>query len=163
MGHLTRNAISVCHPERSEGSASRDPSVVPSGLPQDDMGFSSGAEVLFIGKVRNHSGGRKVLFLEYEAYETMAEKMIQDFIGEALTRWPVDCITVLHRLGKVELGEAAVVITVESAHRDEAYQASRFLIEEIKHKVPIWKKEYFEDGTSLWSRCGHREESYAGI
>ncbi len=161
--HLTREPISSCHPdsfapchsERSEESPSKDPSVVPSGLPQDDMGFSSGAEVVFIGKVRDHSAGRKVLFLEYEAYEAMAENSIENLIGEAKSHWKVGAVSVLHRLGKVALGEIAVLIKVESAHRDEAYQASRFLIEEIKHKVPVWKKEYFADGTTEWSLCKH--------
>lgn len=117
------------------------------------LDFHSGAEVVFIGKVRDHSHGKKVLYLEYEAYEAMAERLIQNLMEEAKRNWRVDHICVLHRLGKVGLGETAVLIKVESAHRDEAYQASRFLIEEIKHKVPIWKKEYFEDGTTEWSLC----------
>ena len=117
--------------------------------------FHSGAEVIFIGKVRNHSNNRKVLYLEYEAYESMAEKMIDALIRKTKSLWHVDSIEVLHRLGRVSLGEIAVLIQVSSAHRDEAYQASRFLIEEIKHKVPIWKKEYFADGTSEWSLCRH--------
>ena len=162
---LTRDIISLCHPERSdilegklrEGSEILRPAF---GRPQDDTSqkrkdFCSGAEVIFVGKVRNHSNGKKVLFLEYEAYEAMAENQIAGLIAEARMRWQIDNIKVLHRLGKVGLGETAVLIEVESAHRDEAYQASRFLIEEIKHKVPIWKKEYFEDGTTEWSLCRH--------
>ena len=115
--------------------------------------FHSGAAVIFAGKVRNHSEGKKVLYLEYEAYEVMAENMIGALIEQSKSRWNIDGARVLHRLGKVGLGEIAVLIAVESAHRDEAYQASRFLIEEIKHQVPIWKKEYFEDGTTEWSLC----------
>ncbi len=99
------------------------------------------------------SQDKKVLYLEYEAYESMAENMINDLILKVKTHWPVDHVRVLHRLGRVGLGETAVLIEVFSAHRDEAYQASRFLIEEIKRQVPIWKKEYFEDGTSEWSLC----------
>ncbi len=118
-------------------------------------GFYSGAEVIFTGKVRNHSEGREVLFLEYEAYESMAENLIRDLIEKAKGNWKVDAVNVIHRLGKVGLGETAVLIRVEAAHRDEAYQVSRFLIEEIKHKVPIWKKEYFIDGTTGWSVCRH--------
>jgi molybdopterin synthase catalytic subunit len=127
--------------------------IVPKSACPDE--FHSGAEVIFIGKVRNHSHGKKVLYLEYEAYEPMAENLIGELIQEAGERWKVDSVRLLHRLGKVGLGEAAVWIEVSSAHRDEAYQASRFLIEQIKHKVPIWKKEYFEDGTNVWSRCEH--------
>ena len=121
-------------------------------LPED---FHSGAEVVFLGKVRDHSQGRKVLFLEYEAYEMMAEKLIGNYIREARERWQIDSLKVSHRLGKVMLGQIAVLIQVGSAHRDEAYQASRFLIESIKHQVPIWKKEYFDDGTNEWSLCQH--------
>ena len=117
--------------------------------------FHSGAAVIFLGKVRNHSQGREVLYLEYESYETMAENLIEALIEQARCRWNIDGARVLHRLGKVGLGETAVLIAVESAHRDEAYEASRFLIEEIKHRVPIWKKEYFSDGTTEWSLCRH--------
>ncbi len=125
--------------------------------PSNPENFHSGAEVIFLGKVRDHSQGRKVLYLEYEAYEAMAENLIEDLIAEAKTLWKIDRVRILHRLGKVRLGEIAVWIEVGSAHRDEAYRASRFLIEEIKHKVPIWKKEYFEDGTSEWSLCRHEQ------
>lgn len=117
------------------------------------LGFEVGASVLFLGRVRNHSEVRKVLFLEYEAYEEMAERRIKELVDYALRRWPLEGVEVLHRIGRVDLGEIAVAIDVRSAHRDEAYQASRLLIEEIKHKVPLWKKEFFEDGTSEWSLC----------
>lgn len=133
--YLTRELIAAAAPEAED--------------------FHSGAEVIFVGKVRNHSEGKKVLYLEYEAYESMAEKMIGDLILRAKTLWPVDGVKVLHRLGKVGLGQTAILIEVSAAHRDEAYRASRFLIEEIKHQVPIWKKEHFEDGTSQWSLCRH--------
>lgn len=145
--HLTREPINVYEVIVSS----------PPGSRSDEHSFRSGASVLFLGKVRNQSQGRQVLYLEYEAYESMAEGLIESLIVEAQTIWKIDCVKVLHRLGKVELGEAAVFIEVGSAHRDEAYQASRFLIEGIKHQVPIWKKEYFTDGTSEWGLCrqGH--------
>ena len=117
--------------------------------------FTAGASVIFLGIIRNHSEGRKVLFLEYEAYEPMAENLLEDLIQQARRLWPLEEIKLQHRLGRLNLGEIAVAIAVCAAHRDEAYQASRFLIEEIKHKVPIWKKEFFEDGTHQWSRCQH--------
>jgi molybdopterin synthase catalytic subunit len=91
--------------------------------------------------------------LEYDAYEEMAERILGELVGKACRQWDLEEVKLLHRLGRVELGEIAVAIAVESAHRNEAYQASRFLIEEIKHTVPIWKKEYFADGTSEWSLC----------
>ena len=85
--------------------------------------------------------------------------MISELVWQACEKWRVEDIQILHRTGRVWLGQIAVAIEVKSAHRDEAYQASRFLIEEIKHKVPIWKKEFFEDGTSEWSLCTHAELS----
>lgn len=139
MIHLTRKKIELHNPP----------------LPD----FHSGAEVIFIGKVRDHSQGKQVLYLEYEAYESMAETLIENRIEEAKRNWKVEAVSVLHRLGKVALGEIAVLIKVEAAHRDEAYQVSRFLIEEIKHKVPVWKKEYFTDGTTEWSLCGNNVDA----
>ena len=119
---------------------------------------TSGASVLFLGKVRKFSEGKKVSYLEYEAYEKMAERRIQALIDSTFRSWPLEGVQILHRLGRVNLGEIAVAIDVRSAHRSEAYQASRYLIEEIKHNVPLWKKEYFEDGTSEWGLCGSYAE-----
>lgn len=116
-------------------------------------GTRAGASVLFLGIVRDHSEGRRVLFLEYEAYEEMAERMLREIVARAFSQWGIEEIKLVHRLGRLELGEIAVAIEVRSAHRDEAYAASRFLIEELKHNVPIWKKEFFADGTSEWSHC----------
>ncbi len=116
-------------------------------------GFESGANVLFLGVCRDHSGGRRVLHLEYEADETVAEKMLSQLVESAAAQWPVNFVGLKHRLGVVRLGEIALFCSVWSAHRDEAYKASRYLIEEIKHRVPIWKKENFEDGTHQWSLC----------
>lgn len=115
--------------------------------------FETGADVLFLGIVRGHSEDKKVVYLDYEAYEDMAERMLSELVSLSYERWPLEEVKILHRLGRVWLGQIAVAIEVKSAHRDEAYQASRYLIEEIKHKVPIWKKEYFSDGTSEWSGC----------
>lgn len=119
-----------------------------------DEDFKTGASVIFLGMVRAESEGKKVLYLDYEAYEEMAEQMIGELITSALDQWPLDEVKILHRTGRVWLGQIAVAIAVKSVHRDEAYQASRYLIEKIKYKVPIWKKEYFADGTSQWSLCG---------
>ena len=122
----------------------------------DDDHFRAGANVLFLGIVRGHSVDKKVVYLEYEAYEEMAEKMISELVAFAFDKWPIEEIKILHRLGRVWLGQVAVAIEVKSAHRSEAYEVSRYLIEEIKHRVPIWKKEYFSDGTSEWSLCQTR-------
>ncbi len=154
--YLTRGNISL-EPSESPSSCHPEP-CLPTGRRSEGSDFRTGAEVIFLGKVRDHSQGKKVLFLEYEAYEPMAEKMIENLAAEAAKRWQIEDVRILHRLGRVGLGEIAVFIEVQSAHRDEAYQASRFLIESIKHQVPIWKKEYFADGTSEWGLCRHDTE-----
>lgn len=111
----------------------------------------SGGIDIFVGTTRNHAGGRSVKLLEYEAYEPMAVAIMERLETEAKKRWPVRKISIVHRLGKVPIGEASVVIAVSSAHRKEAFDACRFLIDTLKKEVPIWKREYFSDGTVEWS------------
>jgi molybdopterin synthase catalytic subunit len=115
----------------------------------------SGAVDVFVGITRNHSKGRRVTLLEYEAYEPMALKMMEHISRQASARWNIHRIAIAHRLGKVPVGEASVVIAVSSAHRAEAFEACRFLIDELKRVVPIWKREYFEDGDVEWSLSEH--------
>jgi molybdopterin synthase catalytic subunit len=110
----------------------------------------AGALVLFSGEVRNHNLGREVSFLEYEAYIPMASKMIREIIDEALSKWSLHIALAQHRVGKVDVGESAVVVITASSHRREAYEANRYIIDRIKHEVPIWKCEYFSDGTKKW-------------
>ncbi|MBI3195135.1 MAG: molybdenum cofactor biosynthesis protein MoaE [Ignavibacteriae bacterium] len=104
---------------------------------------------VFIGITRDNANGKKVLWLEYEAYEPMALKTMEQIVDEARERWSVKKISIVHRVGRVDIGEASIVIAVSSAHRKEAFEACRFLIDRLKHIVPIWKKEFFEDG-SVW-------------
>ena len=120
---------------------------------------SCGALASFVGVVRNHDHGRAVKRLFYECYFSMAEKMIQQIIEESKVTWAVDEVRVTHRVGSLEIGEAAVAITVSADHRAEAFAACRFVIEEIKHKVPIWKIEIFEDGAGEWVLCAHPAEA----
>ncbi len=119
----------------------------------------AGAIDVFIGTTRNHSHGKTVKLLEYEAYEPMALKLMEQIESEARATWSVHKIAVVHRVGKVEIGEPSVVIAVSSAHRDEAFKTCRFLIDRLKEVVPIWKREYFEDGTVEWSRATHEQEA----
>ncbi len=112
----------------------------------------SGGINVFVGTTRNHAGGRSVDLLEYEAYEPMALKMMHAIVEEAKERWPLHAVAVVHRLGRVEVGEVSVAIAVSSAHRKEAFEATRFLIDELKRVVPIWKREYFSDGSVEWSQ-----------
>jgi molybdopterin synthase catalytic subunit len=109
----------------------------------------AGAVATFIGTTRNNNEGRKVIALDYEGYSEMAEKELRRIGEDAKTKWPICRMAITHRLGPVQIGEASVIIAVSSAHRDAAFAACRFAIEEIKKAVPIWKKEVFEGG-EVW-------------
>lgn len=109
-----------------------------------------GAAVVFEGIVRNNTRGRRTLFLDYEAYEEMAIKEMESLIARALDQFQIRDAVIIHRLGRIEIGETSVLIVVASAHRAAAFDASRWLIDTLKRTVPIWKKEYFEDG-AVWS------------
>ena len=108
-----------------------------------------GALCLFVGVVRNENGGRPVLRLEYEAYEEMALPLMAEIEAEVKERWPVTDVRMVHRLGPMAIGEASVAVAVASPHRAEAFLACRHGIDALKARVPIWKKEFYADG-SLW-------------
>ena len=109
-----------------------------------------GTALVFKGVVRNHTRGRRTLYLNYEAYEEMAVAQMQSLAAEALRKFQVRDLAVVHRLGKLEIGETSVLIAVASAHRGAAFDACRWLIDTLKRTVPIWKREYFEDGV-VWA------------
>jgi molybdopterin synthase catalytic subunit len=109
-----------------------------------------GAAVVFEGVVRNHTRQRKTRYLDYEAYETMALQQMESLAQEALKEFEVRDVAVVHRLGRLEIGETSVLIVVASAHRAAGFEACRWLIDTLKRTVPIWKKEYFEDG-AIWA------------
>jgi len=109
-----------------------------------------GAAVVFEGVVRNHTRGRQTLYLDYEAYEEMALKKMEELAAEALRQFKVREVALIHRLGRLEIGEVSVLIVVAAAHRGAAFEACRWLIDTLKRTVPIWKKEYFEDG-AVWA------------
>ena len=104
---------------------------------------------MFLGTTRNHSKGKKVIRLEYEAYSPMALRMMSEIESEIRKRWSVQKISIVHRIGVVPVMEASVAIAVSAAHRKEAFEACRYAIDELKKRVPIWKKEIFEDG-EVW-------------
>ncbi len=110
---------------------------------------STGAIVTFIGTVRDNARGKTVRALDYEAYAPAAEKMLARIGDEITAKWGIDRVAIVHRTGLLPVGEASVVIAVSSAHRDEAFDACRHAIERIKEIVPIWKKEFYEDG-AIW-------------
>ncbi|MGA9043190.1 MAG: molybdenum cofactor biosynthesis protein MoaE [Terriglobales bacterium] len=109
-----------------------------------------GAAVIFEGVVRDHTRGRRTLYLDYEAYEEMALKQMEELAGQGLTQFQIRNVAMIHRLGRLEIGETSVLIVVASAHRAAAFDACRWLIDTLKRTVPIWKKEHFEDG-AVWA------------
>lgn len=112
----------------------------------------SGATVLFLGTVRDHSPGKEgVTHLDYEVFTERVEPKITEIVDEARERWPILSVVVEHRSGTVDLGEASVAVAVSSAHRGDAFESARFIIDELKTRAPIWKKEHWPGGEE-WSR-----------
>ena len=109
-----------------------------------------GAAVVFEGVVRNNSRGRRTLYLDYEAYDSMALKQMEELGHQALSNFKIRNVSIVHRIGRLEIGETSVAIVVASAHRTAAFDACRWIIDTLKRTVPIWKKEYFEDG-AVWA------------
>ncbi len=108
---------------------------------------ANGAIVAFIGVVRAMTGGRETLYLEYEAYPEMAEKVLQQIAAEIRARWPdIRAVAMVHRVGRLEIGETAVVIALAAAHRAQTFDALRYAIDRVKEIAPIWKKEFWLDG-----------------
>jgi len=117
-----------------------------------------GAVVLFEGHVRNHHLGKNVVALEYVAYHSMVKKVLAEIQNEAQQKWELGKISIVHRLGKLEIGEIAVVVAVSSAHRKEAFEACSTIMDELKKRAPIWKKETYKDGKSCWVGCEEIKE-----
>jgi molybdopterin synthase catalytic subunit len=126
-----------------------DQTINPADLLAHVGDAGSGGVVLFLGQVRDHSRGEKVIGLEYEAYESLALKQMEKIATETRQRWPVRAIDIVHRKGCLKVGEISVAIAVACAHRGEAFEACRFAIDTLKKTVPIWKKEFRPDG-SFW-------------
>ena len=119
---------------------------------------TNGAVVTFLGTTRLFAEGRKVLYLEYEAYEQMALKEMERIRTEIQSQWGVEDIAISHRIGRVDIGEISLVVAVASAHRKEAFHACHQAVDRLKETVPIWKKEYFKDGYH-WVACEDHEHS----
>ena len=109
----------------------------------------AGAVVTFDGTVRDHARGKKVTHLFYESYGEMALREMEKIRREALQRWPIHQLSIVHRVGRMDIGESSVFIAVSSAHRKDAFAACRFAIDTLKTTVPIWKKEFYDDG-EVW-------------
>ena len=113
-----------------------------------------GAVVLFLGTVREMTGGKQTLRLGYEAYPTMAETTMMELEADARRRWPLHNVRIAHRLGVLEPGDVSVAVAVSSPHRADAFDAGRWLIDRLKEVVPIWKQEHWADGTTEWVHPG---------
>lgn len=122
--------------------------------------LGAGAVNVFIGTVRNNAHGKNVLWLEYEAYETMVVNEVRKIIDEASHKWPLLGWAISHRIGTLKPGEVAVAIAVSSPHRKDSFKACQFIIDELKEKAPIWKKEVFEDGEEWVSARPDATEVY---
>lgn len=110
----------------------------------------SGAIVLFLGTVRNNTDGRKVKHLEYEAYAPMAEKKMEEIGEEINEKWGIRNVAIVHRVGKLEIGEVSVAVGVASPHRRNGFEACQYAMDRLKQIVPIWKREVWEDGDAEW-------------
>lgn len=122
--------------------------------PAEDCGGS----VFFVGRVRNHHEGKRVRRLFYECYQPMAEKELKNIISAVMAETGAGQIDVIHRVGWLDVGEIAVVVSASSVHRKEAFDACRQVIDRIKEDVPIWKKEVYEDSTHDWVVCQHNKK-----
>jgi molybdopterin synthase catalytic subunit len=131
-------------------SAVVERTIDPAALTAEVAGDGNGATVLFLGTVRDSNDGRAVSGIEYSAYRSMAERELAAIVGEAAGEFDTTDIVVEHRVGTLGLGEVSVAIAVAHPHRGPAYDASRYVIEQIKRRVPIWKRELYADGTREW-------------
>ncbi|MQF69939.1 molybdenum cofactor biosynthesis protein MoaE [SAR202 cluster bacterium AD-804-J14_MRT_500m] len=113
---------------------------------------ANGAVVTFVGTTRRTSEGKQVLYLEYEGYEAMATKKLEQICQDIKTQWPMLDLSIMHRLGRLEIEDISLVVAVASPHRKEAFDACSHVVDRIKEIVPIWKKEVFEDGEA-WVGC----------
>lgn len=127
--------------------------IEPDTLKSALMADSAGACVCFEGWVRDHNEGSAVTALDYEAHEVVAMKEVDKILAEARARFDIIEVDGVHRVGRLAIGDCAVWVGVSAAHRDAAFEACRFVIDEMKQRVPIWKKEHYRDGASGWVNC----------
>jgi molybdopterin synthase catalytic subunit len=142
---------------------SDQPIVASDFVVAEEHSQAHGAHILFFGVVRKENLGRKVVAVAYDAFPPLAETVLREICQEARARWGAGLeFRLMHRTGKLSVGEISLAVSVSSQHRDESYQASRYVIEELKRRAPVWKKEFYEDGESEWLKghalCAHASE-----
>lgn len=135
----------------------------PSALERELADAAAGARVVFEGRVREYNHGRRVTRLEYEAHVAMATKEGERILETARDKFAILHAMAIHRVGSLDIGECAVWVGVSAAHRDAAFSACRYLIDELKTRLPIWKKEHYTDGESGWVGCEHSSTASADI
>ena len=111
---------------------------------------SHGAQAFFVGTVRNHHNGKAVIGMQYDMHTPLAQTVLQTIADEAITQWGDGRVYLAHRYGELSLGESSVIVAASCAHRDASFSVCRFLIEQIKQRLPVWKKEHYHDGYSTW-------------
>lgn len=119
----------------------------PAAVLESGVNPGDGSDILFCGRVRNNSRGRNVLYIDYQVYPEMAVKEMDKIADEAIVKWNLNRCVIVHRYGRVMPGESSIIILVSSPHREESYVSSKYIIDEIKKRVPVWKKECYDDGT----------------
>ena len=124
----------------------------PAEVVESVIDAGAGGTVLFVGTIRNQTNGKKVKGLEYEVYRKMAKREIAKLEEEVRKRWPIKSIRMVHREGKLKVGEVSVVVAVSAEHRGEAFDAARYAIDRIKESFPIWKREKFSGGRKVWAK-----------
>lgn len=128
----------------------RDPISIPEALAALPPRLESGARIWFEGMVRKENNGRAVQGLFYESYPEMAKQELEKIIAEARQKWPLHQMVITHRLGKLKVGETSLVVVIETSHRKEGFEAIQYIINQLKQRVPIWKKEIYEIGEEKW-------------
>ena len=128
--------------------------ILPAEILERVRSTRAGAICLFLGTVREFTAGRVTTFLEYEAYPTMAQCKLEELESQARSRWPIIELAIVHRVGRLELGDIAVVVVVSTPHRSEAFAACGWVMDTLKEVVPIWKKERWADGRQEWVHPG---------
>jgi|BEDMetMinimDraft_2_1075160.scaffolds.fasta_scaffold00023_5 molybdopterin synthase catalytic subunit len=131
-----------------------------SSIIEEVKDYSSGGIVIFLGTVRNFSEAGKVREIEYEAYDEMALKKMKEIIAYSKEKWPLRKVRVVHRKGKLSLGEVSVAIAVSAPHRKEAFEACRYIIDSVKGEVAIWKKERLDDGKERWVESHNEDKMF---
>ena len=124
--------------------------LMPDAVTERVRADTNGAVVTFLGTTRLYTGGKRVLYLEYEAYRPMADRKLEEIVRDIRNHWNIWNVAIVHRLGRLEIGEISLVVAIAAPHRKEAFEACQYAVDRVKESVPIWKKEFFEGNVARW-------------